>query len=108
MTLQQSIQRSLSPLDVGKYREMRRSHCRVVGTVPLGGNGPIVRLAIRGDSNIAVNEPSVLQAVAKARHTNSTGPTGGVDPNNVLNGGTLSSLLMLVYHVDTRAAAALG
>lgn len=102
MTLQQSIQRNLSPIDVGMYREMRRSHCRVVGSVPL--TAPLVRLAIRGDSNILVNHPSVVQGIAQARKTNSTGPTGGVDPNVVLNGGTLSSLLMLVYHVDTSIA----
>lgn len=103
VTMQQSMQQNLSPLDVGIYQQMRRSHCKVVGTVPL--TGPITRLAIRGDSNIAVNLPSVMQAIAQARSTNSTGPTAGVDPNLVLNGGTLSSLLMLVYHVGTSVTA---
>lgn len=88
----------LAPIPRGKYTQMRRSFCRVRGMLTLT-TPPIARLFIRGDSAIAVNNPRVLQAVALARQLNSTDPTGGVAPDDVLNGGTLSTVLVFAYHV---------
>lgn len=88
----------MSPIPLGKYNAMRRSFCRVSGVVSLNA-APVTRVFIRGDSFIQPNQPFVMQSVANARKCNCTEPTVNIKPNDVLNGGTLSSVLMFVYHV---------
>lgn len=103
-SMEESKRLMIAPIPRGKYVEMRRSFCRVRGTLTLN-TPPIARLFIRGDSTIQVDDPRVLQAVAQARQLNSTTPTGGVLPGNVLNGGTLSTVLMFAYHVANATTA---
>ena len=95
--MNQSRAFGMSPLPLGKYIAMRRSFCRVAGNIAL--TEPVTRVFIRGDSFLKVNEPFVMQSIANARKCKCTDPTVMVKPNDVLNGGTLSSALMFVYHV---------
>lgn len=98
LTMSQSRAFDLSPLPLGKWQAMRRSFCRVAGVVNLNA-APLTRVFIRGDSFIQTNQPFVMQSIANARKCNCTEPTVNVNPNDVLNGGTLSTALMFVYHV---------
>lgn len=98
LTMDQSRAFGMSPLPFGKYNALRRSFCRVAGNVALTA-APVTRVFIRGDSFIQTNDPFVEQAIANARKCNCTDPTVMIKPNDVLNGGTLSSALMFVYHV---------